>query len=401
MLTELAIKSAKPREKKYKLSDSEGLYLEIATSGGKHWRVKYRHDGKEKVLSIGSYPAISLKMARTMRDEAKALLSQGIDPSTAKKEAKAEQISQSIHLQQQAEKEALTFEKLFYQWYDTRTHEWSDTHSTKVMQRVKNHLLPYIGNASIDQITPIIMIETLKRLDDAGKTHMRIKVKGIASMVFKYGVGFGLTTNDPTASIPESIFKAHIVEHYSTVTDPKDIANIMQLIRSCDDNSAVCLALKLAPLVFLRPSELCGLRWDEIDLEAKLIRISKERMKMKQPHVIPLSRQALAIIENRAEVRACDYVFANYTTYTAINPESLRQRIRRLGIDKETLTPHGFRHMASTRLNEMGFPADVIEKQLAHQESNAVRRAYNHADYLPQRAEMMQAWADWLDQIQA
>jgi integrase len=399
MLTETAIKNAKPKEKKQKLSDAGGLYLEVTPTGSKIWRMKYRYDGKEKLLTIGSYPAVTLKQARDIRDKAKAQLSVNIDPSTAKQQAKAQRIEQATHQQHEALKEVLTFEKLFYQWYDTRTHEWSDAHSTKVMQRVKNHLLPYIGITPIAEITPLIMIETLKRLDDAGKTHMRMKLKGIASMVFKYGVGYGLTNNDPTASLPDNIFKAHIVEHYATVTDPKDIANIMQMLNGCDDNSAVCWALKLAPLVFLRPSELCGLRWDEIDLDAKLIRISKERMKMKQAHVIPLSRQALAIIENRAAYRACDYVFTNYSTYQPIKSESLRQRIRRLGIDKETLTPHGFRHMASTRLNEMGFDADVIERQLAHQESNSVRRAYNHADYLPKRFEMMQQWADWLDDL--
>ena len=177
-------------------------------------------------------------------------MSVNIDPSAAKQQAKTERIEQATQQQQEAKKEVLIFEKLFYQWYDTRTHEWSDTHSTKVMQRVKNHLLPYIGSTPIAEITPLTMIENLKRLDDAGKTHMRMKLKGIASMVFKHGVGYGLTSNDP-----------------------KDIANIMQMINACDDNSAVCWALKLAPLVFLRPSELCGLRWDEVDFDAKLIRI--------------------------------------------------------------------------------------------------------------------------------
>jgi integrase len=396
MLTEVALKNLKPKEKSYKMADSGGLYIEVTPAGGKSWKLKYHYLGKEKKLTIGPYPIVSLKMAREKALEAKELLAQGIDPSAVKKEAKALNIERANN-QHEAEKQALTFETLFHKWYDTRTHEWSESHSMKVMQRVRNHLLPFIGEMSVDEIKPATMIETLKRLDDAGKTHMRMKVKGIASMVYKFGIGYGLTSNDPTASIPDSIFKSHITKHYATVTDPKAIREVLSKLKLCNDNSSVCAALKLAPYVFLRPSELVGLRWDEIDFDDKLIRIKANRMKMDQDHLIPMSNQVCTLLKERLVFKSGDYVFVNFATYQPINPESIRQRIRRLGIDKETLTPHGFRHMASTRLNEMGFSSDAIERQLSHTEVNAVRRAYNHAEYLPERIRMMQAWADWLE----
>lgn len=404
MLTEVALKNLKPKEKSYKMADSGGLYIEVTPAGGKSWKLKYRYLGKEKKLTIGAYPIVGLKMAREKALEAKELLAQGIDPSAAKKEVKAHSIEQA-NKQHETEKQALNFETLFYQWYDTRTHEWGDSHAKKVMERVRNHLLPYIGSTPIAEITPLTMIETLKRLDDAGKTHMRMKVKGIASMVFKYGVGYGLTNNDPTASIPDSIFKAHVVQHYATVTNPTEIKKLLITLKNCDDHGGVCGAVRLAPFVFLRPSELARLRWDEVDFEANLIRlpgynkITQRRMKSELDHLVPLSRQSLAILNEMLEYQACDYVFYNSSTFAAINPESLRQRIRRLGIDKETLTPHGFRHMASTRLNEMGFSSDAIEKQLSHSERNSSRRAYNHAEYLPERTRMMQAWADFLTDL--
>lgn len=397
MLTEVTLKNLKPKEKSYKMADSRGLYIEVTPAGSKSWKLKYRYLGKEKKLTIGTYPIVSLKMAREKASEAKELLEQGIDPCAVKKEAKTQSIEQANKQQNETEKQALTFETLFYQWYDTRTHEWGDSHAKKVMQRVKNHLLPFIGEMPVDEIRPTTMIETLKRLDDAGKTHMRMKVKGIASMVFKYGVGYGLTSNDPTASIPDSIFKSHITKHYATVTDPKAIREVLSKIKLCNDNSSVCAALKLAPFVFLRPSELVGLRWDEIDFNDKLIRIKANRMKMDQDHLIPMSNQVCTLLKEHLVFKSGDYVFINFATYKPINPESIRQRIRRLGIDKKTLTSHGFRHMASTRLNEMGFSSDAIERQLSHTEVNAVRRAYNHAEYLPERIRMMQAWADWLE----
>ncbi len=404
MLTEVALKNLKPKEKPYKKSDSGGLYIEVTPVCGKSWKLKYRYIGKEKKLTIGAYPAVSLKMAREKALEAKELLAQGIDPSAVKKEVKAHIIEQA-NKQQETAKQTLTFETLFYKWYDTRTHEWGDSHAMKVMQRVRNHLLPFIGEMPVDEIRPATMIETLKRLDDAGKTHMRMKVKGIASMVFKFGVGYGLTNNDPTASIPDSIFKAHVVQHYATVTNPTEIKKLLITLKNCDDHGGVCGAVRIAPFVFLRPSELARLRWDEVDFEANLIRlpgynkITQRRMKSELDHLVPLSQQSRSILKEMLEFKACDYVFYNSNTFAAINPESVRQRIRRLGIDKETLTPHGFRHMASTRLNEMGFSSDAIEKQLSHSERNSSRRAYNHAEYLPERTRMMQIWADFLTDL--
>lgn len=405
-LTDTAIKGLKAGSKILKKADGEGLFLEVRTNGEKYFRFRYRDTlGKEQTLSFGRYPEISLAQARKLKEDARRQLASGVDPKAVKQQAKAEAEEQAQVIANEKTAQALTFNKLFLQWYDTRTHKWGDSHAKKVMERVRNHLLPFIGEMTVDEIRPATMIETLKRLDDAGKTHMRMKVKGFASMVFKYGVGYGLTSNDPTASIPDSIFKAHVVQHYATVTNPAEIKKLLITLKNCDDHGGVCGAIRLAPFVFLRPSELARLRWDEVDLEAKLIRLpgynirTQRRMKSELDHLVPLSRQSLAILNEMLEYQACDYVFYNSSTFAAINPESLRQRIRRLGIDKETLTPHGFRHMASTRLNEMGFSSDAIEKQLSHSERNSSRRAYNHAEYLPERTRMMQEWADFLTDL--
>lgn len=397
MLTETGLKALKPKDKSYQIADGEGLALEVTKTGSKLWRLRYRFAGKAVLMALGEYPAITLKQARQLRDEAKVLLATGVDPRVAKQQAKAQQIEFANQSAIEQTELALTFHKLFIQWYDTRTHDWSDSHASKVMQRYSNHVAPYLGHLAANEIKPIQVITMLKALDDANKTHMRMKVKGIVSMVFKYGVGFGLLETDPTASVPDNIFKAHVTQHYATVTDPAAIREVLTTLAECNDHGSICSALKLAPYIFLRPSELVGLRWDEIDFDAKLIRIKASRMKMKQDHLIPMSSQVIEMLQAQFANRVSDYVFVNYVTYEPINPESLRQRIRKLGIDKETLTPHGFRHMASTRLNEMGFSSDAIEKQLSHTEGNAVRRAYNHAEYLAERTRMMQVWADWLE----
>ncbi len=400
-LTDTQAKALKPKDKAYSVADGNGLVIDVRPTGLKVWRYRYRFNDKPAILTIGEYPIIGLAEARAKRDEARKLLINGIDPRAPKQEAKAAaKEAQAVAVAEKAAS-ALTFNKLFLQWLDTRP---QTKHNEKVLQRVNNHLMPYIGNTPACDITPMMLIEALKRLDDADKTHMRTKVKGIASMVFKYGVGYGLISNDPTASLPNNIFKAHVTEHYATVTDPKDVKALFIKLNACNDLGGVCGALRLAPLVFLRPSEVAGLRWDEVDFDAKLLRLpannkaTGRRMKNELDHLVPLSRQALALLQERLVYKVGDHVFYNMRTYEPINPESIRQRIRRLGIDKETFTPHGFRHMASTNLNELGFNKDVIEKQLAHQESNSARRSYNHAKYLDERIKMMQVWADWLEE---
>jgi len=399
-LTDTAIKGLKAGSKIIKKADAEGLFIEVRTTGDKYFRFRYRDVlGKEQTLSFGRYPEITLAQARKSRDEARQQIAAGLDPKVVKQQIKEAAQQQAIQLAVVQAEQDLTFHKLFIQWYDTRTHDWGDSHAKKVMERYSNHIEPHLGRLVCKEIKPLNIIAMLKALDDANKTHMRMKVKGIASMVFKYGVGYGLLEADPTASIPDAIFKAHITQHYATVTSPTEVAKIMKVISTCNDSSSICAALKLAPLVFLRPSELVGLRWDEIDFQANLIRISGARMKMSQPHIVPLSTQAVAILKAQEAHRVGDYVFINYSTYKPVNAESLRQRIRRLGINKETLTPHGFRHMASTNLNEKGFSSDAIEVQLSHVEVNASRRSYNHADYLPERTRMMQTWADWLENL--
>ena len=388
MITSTQINNFKSKDRLYRKLDSHGLYIEIAVSGSKIWQQRYYFKGKENMMTLGSYPEMSLLGARQARDRNKQLLKKGEDP----KQHKCDISSSS---------DKPLFHEMFLQWHKHMADSWSKNYAEDVTQRADKYILPFIGNKDISLLTSSDMLQLFKQIEEKGIIDTLQKIKGITSRVFKHSVGMGIIDYDPTRDLPADIFKKKKISHYATITDPKEIGGLLRVIDTYIWSFEVGSALKMAPYVFLRPGEIAGLQWAEVDFDDKIIRIKSSRMKMKKPHLVPMSTQVIEILSrlNQAETKS-DFVFPSArSTARHITPESLRAGLRRLGLSNNDITTHGFRHMASTRLNELGYNSDVIERQLAHSESNKVKAAYNHAEYLGERTEMMQHWANYLDKL--
>jgi len=384
MLTNTQIKNLKPNGKLYRELDSLGLYIEVNKSGTKTWRQRFYINGKENMLTLGTYPDVSLLDARQARDHNKQLIKLGTDPSKIGKD--------------DAQASTETFADMFNVWHKHMSDNWNDKYAENVIQRSERYLLPYIGSKEISSITPKDMLTIFKSIENRGVIDTLHKIKGIASRVFKHSVGIGVIESDPTRDLPTDVFKKKQAKHYSTITDPKEIGGLLRMLDTYKWSPDVAAALKLAPHLFLRPGELAGLTWKEVDFDDNIIRIASERMKMKRPHLIPMSDQVSNILSSIKTDN--EFVFTSPRGKSRhITPESLRAGLRRLGLTNDDITTHGFRHMASTRLNELGFNSDVIERQLAHCESNKVKATYNHAEHLLERRKMMQYWSDYLDKL--
>ena len=386
MLTDIKIKNLKAKNKVYRLLDYQGLYLEVAVSGSKNWVHRYTLNKRSTMTIIGYYPTMSLAEARQAKDKNKALMKQGIDPQQHKKD----QIN-----------EGATFNKMFFEWHDFKKDDWSVDYADDVIKRAKMYLLPYIGNKPMSTIDSKTMRILLKQIERKGIIDTLQKIRSIASRVFKYSVGLDIIKSDPTRDLSTDIFKRKKTVHYATITNPVEIGGLLRAIENYKWSYAVGTALKIAPHVFLRPSELAGLTWDEIDFTNKLIRNDASRMKMDRAHIVPMSNQVLSTLNDLHLIDVSSkFLFPSPRGASRhISPESLRAGLRRLGFTNDDITTHGFRHMASTQLNELGFNSDVIERQLAHCESNKVRAAYNHAELLQDRIAMMQSWSDQLDKL--
>jgi integrase len=338
------------------------------------------------MMTLGSYPKVSLLDARQARDNNKQLLKKGVNPQQTR--------AQSLGTNP-------TFKDMFNSWYNIKIDGWTEGYAEDTMQRANNYLMPIIGNTPIGAIKTPVMRDLLLRIQDKGLLDMILKVKGIASGVFSFSVGMGFIDVNPVRDLPNDIFKKKPNKHYATITDPKEIGWLLNKLEQHQGSFEVHSALLLAPHLFIRPGELTGLLWSEVDFDAKLIRISAKRMKMEKQHIVPMSKQVLKVLQNLSNVNSdSEYVFPSQRDRsTSITTASLLASIRRLDIGKDKFTTHGFRHMASTRLNELGYRGDLIELQLAHTQSNKVRAAYNHAEYLKERRDMMQEWSDYLDKL--
>ena len=385
-LNDIQLRSLKSKDKLYRIADSNGLAIEIAISGSKIWRYRYRFHNKPTMITLGHYPAMSLLDARQARDASRQLIIQGINP----KENKA--------------KETLSgkaFSNVFAEWHNNKKDEWSIDYANDVIQRAECYLLPFIGSKLMGEITTPDILRLLKQIEQRDLLDTLEKIKGIASRVFSFAVGMGYITVNPVRDLPRDVFKKKNQQHYSTITDPKEIGFLLRAIDGHKGSYQVRAALIIAPHLFLRPGELVGLTWDEVDLNDKLIRIDGARMKMKLSHIVPLSNQVSDIIRELSCIQTgSQFLFPSPRNKNkSITTNALLTSLRSLGFSKEQFTTHGFRHMASTRLNELGFRDDVIERQLAHTDSNKVRAVYNHAEHLDDRRDMMQQWSDYLDKL--
>ncbi|MCL7487585.1 MAG: tyrosine-type recombinase/integrase [Desulfobulbaceae bacterium] len=388
-LTDTKVRTVKPTAKPQKLFDGWGLYLLVTPTGGKLWNLKYRINGKEKKLSLGAYPDVSLADARMKRDHARTLLANEIDPSDIKKAQKAAGVQ-----------ETETFEIIAREWHAKFSPSWASSHATKIIRRLELYVFPWLGSKQIKSITAPELLSVLRRIEAKGTLETAHRTQQNCGQVFRYAVATGRAERDPTGDLRGAIPPAN-GKHMATITDPKEITGLLRAINDYQGSIVTRCAMQLAPLVFVRPGELRHAEWREINFETAEWRISADKMKSGSPHIVPLSRQAIAVLQEIHPLTGHGrYVFPSPRTDTRpMSNNAVLAALRRMGYAKEEMSGHGFRSMASTLLNEQGWNRDAIERQLAHAERNRVRASYNYAEYLPERRKMMQSWADYLDRL--
>jgi len=392
-ITHVAVVNAKPREKPYRLFDGRGLYLEISPSGGRWWRFKYRLDGKEKRLSLGVYPDVSLKEARDHLDDVRRKLRAGIDPGEERKiQGKVFQVPPS----------GATFETVAREWFTKHSPAWAPGHGDKIIRRLELNIFPWLGAKPIADIKPLELLGTVQRIEQRGANETAHRALQNCGRVFRYAVATGRAERDISRDLLGAL--APVVErHHASIVEPKAVGALLRAIDGYEGSLVVRCALRLAPLVFVRPGELRMAEWEEFNLDEKEWRIPAARMKMRAPHFVPLSTQAVEILRELHPLTGDKrFVFPGERSRDrAMSNNTVNAALRRLGYSSEQMTGHGFRSMASTLLNEQGWHPDAIERQLAHQEQNEIRAAYNYAKHLPERRKMMQAWSDYLYRLRA
>ncbi|MHC2115094.1 integrase [Stenotrophomonas maltophilia] len=388
-LTDMAARNAKGKEKPYKLAVGAGLYLQVMPNGNRYWRMKYRHAGKEKLLSIGVYPEVTLKEACDKRDAARAQLRDGKDPSEEKQLGKLK-----ARLSADGRFGALALE-----WLETRG-DLADSTRSKAKWMLETYAFPWLGKRAIEDISTAEVLSVLRRLEAQDKIESTQRLRQICGQVFRYAVATGRLDRDPTAALRGAL-KTTKNRHYASITDPAEIGQLLRAIDGYTGQLTTLCALKFAPLVFTRPGELRKAEWSEIDFEAGQWCIPAEKMKMGVAHIVPLSKQALAVLRELHPLTSKSrYIFPSVRSLRdPMSENTVNAALRRLGYGTDDMTGHGFRSMASTLLHEMGWTSDAIERQLAHAERNPIKAAYNRAEHLPERRRMMQAWADYLDKL--
>lgn len=395
-LTDVAIRNAKPRLKPYKLGDSLGLFLLVQPAGGKLWRLKYRVDGKEKKLSIGSYPEVGLAEARRRRDDARELLSSGKDPSREQKRKK-------VQAQIQAE---TTFAAIAAEFCEKRRRDgqkaWAPATATR-SEYLLSLLNGSIGKLPIADIEPADVLSAVRKIEGKGKLESARRTLQLASAVFRYAVATARLSSDPTRDLRGAL-TAPTVTHYGAIIDPVRVGELLRAIDGYEGQPITKLAMQLAPHVFVRPGELRHAEWAEFDLACALWTIPASKTKMRKDHRVPLSRQAIAILEDIHPLTGPDgFVFPSIRSHKRpMSDNTINAGLRRLGYATDEMTAHGFRAMASTLLNESGrWHPDAIERALAHGDSDKVRAAYHRGAHWNERVAMAQWWSDYLDQLRA
>lgn len=389
-LSDAKARNAKPKSKPYKIADGDGLFLVIRPSGSKYWRLKYFFGGKEKLLALGVYPEVSLADARERRAQARKVLAAGNDPGEVRKEAK----------RLATQKSANAFEVIAREWLEMRKHEWTPGHIRAKCCQVETHVLPKLGKRPIAEITAPEVLAMARVVEGRGTLHTARRVMQVTGQIFMYAIATGRAERNPVPDLRGAL-KTPVVKHYSFLKE-SDLPRYLKKLEAYDGSVQTRLALRLLLLTFVRTNELRSAQWTEIEWDKAEWRIPAERMKMKELHIIPLSEQAIAVLRDLEKHSGHrKYVFPNeHNPASFMSENTMLYALYRMGYHSRA-TGHGFRSTASTILNEHGFRADVIERQLAHSERNSVRAAYNHAQYLVERREMMQWWADYLDEMSA
>jgi len=388
-LTNTAIKNAKPSDKPKRLFDGGGLYLEVSPKGGKYWRFKFRFGGKEKRLSLGVYPDVSLKDARERHSETRKLLANGIDPGEHRKAQKAATEARGSN----------SFEIVGREWFAKQAPNWAENHANRIIRRLERDIFPWIGGKAIADINAPQLLEVIRRIEDRGALETAHRALQNCGQVFRYGVATGRAERDPSGDLRGAL-PAVRGKHFAAITEPEKAAEVLRALDGYRGTLPVRCALRLAPLVFVRPGELRKAEWADMDLDAAEWRYTVT--KTDTPHIVPLSRQAVEIlVELRPLTGRGRYVFPGArSAKRPMSDNAILAAMRRMGISKEEMSGHGFRAMARTILDEvLGFRQDYIEHQLAHRVRDPNGRAYNRTAHLPERRKMMQKWADYLDEL--
>lgn len=388
-LTDIKCKAAAAKDKPYKLSDGGGMFLDVRPNGSKYWRLKYRIHGLEKLLALGVYPEISLAKARERRAEARELIDRDIDPSQEKKKKKALSKVSSEN----------TFEAIAREWHDNRKSRWSKGYAKGVMTRLETYIFPEIGSYPIDQIEPPLLLQTIRKIENRPAIEIAKRQLQKCGEIFQYAIACGKAVRNPSADIKGAL-KPQKTTHYAAI-DIKELPEFLQILARNDARlyRTTRNAVRLLMLTFVRTSELIGASWDEIDFEAKEWAIPAERMKMRKPHIVPLSDQAIEILKDQKEVAGhWPLVFpSTVRPKQSISNNTILSAIKRMGYQGR-MTGHGFRALAMSGIKqELGFRHEVVDRQLAHTPKNKVDKAYDRAGFLKERKKMMQEWADYID----
>jgi integrase len=388
-LTDTAIRNAKFQNKQFKLTDEKGMYL-LVNKAGKYFRLDYRFAGKRKTLALGVYPNVKLAEAREKRDEARKMIAGGTDPAQVRKVKKSIQVERAEN----------SFEAVAREWHSKYSAKWAKSHAKKIIRRLELYIFPWLGSRPVAEISPPELLSVLRKIESKGIGETAHRAKQNCGQVFRYAIATGRAERNPSADLKDALTP---VKHgrMATIVEPKKIGELLRAIDGYEGTPVAKSALKLAPLVFVRPGELRHAEWSEIDFNLCEWRIPAEKMKMKAPHIVPLSSQAVTVLKEILPITGeGQYVFPSVRTSSRpMSENTVLAALRRMGYSKDEMSGHGFRAMASTVLHEQGWPSDVIERQLAHAERNSIKAAYNYAQHLTERRNMMQSWADYLDKL--
>lgn len=393
-LSDAAARKAKPEAKAYKMADGGGMYLEVMPTGSKYWRLKYRYGGKEKRLAFGVYPDVSLAQARERRGDARKLLANDIDPGIVKQAQKASKLELAEN----------SFEVIAREWFVRHAPNWKENHSSKIIARLEKDIFPWIGARPIAEIAAPALLATMRRIEARGALETAHRALACCGQVFRYAVSTGRAERDPTGDLRGSLPPVKRDKHFAAITEPKKVGELMRDIDGYQGSYIVKSAFKLSPLLFVRPGELRKMEWKDLNLDAAewCYFITKTETQ----HIVPLARQAVEVLrEIQPLTGRGKYVFHGERDHDRpMSDNAIRSALRRMGWANDEMTPHGFRAMASTILDNMGYKQEWLERQLAHEEPNKVKAAYKRDAwrmYLPERTAMMQAWADYLDKLKA